>query len=210
MSAHVWNAICGRQKHDVVPSTLYVDRYFKDFRHDPDEDNANITRYEYTGSPFEGIFNSFASTCQRNPHLAEVVEVMASSKERANAYKILFYDWRSWFCSRNEPDSYIQIDFKDKLVCPSWYSIRTDGNSCCHIRSWSLEGTNDLSAWKEIDRRVNQENMNGNFAVGTYKCAKTRFFRYLRIRQIDQNTDGNDYFAICNFEVFGDVKQLIA
>ena len=208
MSAPVWNAICGRLKHDVVPSTLYVDRYFKDFQQQDAGEDKNVTKYEYIGSPFEGIFNSLASQCQKNPHLADVVEVTASSKERSNPYKLLDYDWRGWFYTRNEPDSFIQFDFKDKLVCPTWYSIRTDGNNCSHIKSWVLEGTNDLSAWKEIDRRVNQENMNNDFAVGTYKCAKTRFFRYLRIRQIDENTSGNNYLGLCNFEVFGDVKQV--
>jgi hypothetical protein len=209
MCAPLWGAICNRLQHEVVQSTVYADRYFRDMKKTEEGipiDDPNITRVEFDEAPFKGILYRLGQEASANPHDAGLVEITASSRERSYPKKIVDYDWNNWFFTNNEVNSWIQIDFKDKLISPSHYCIKSDGNHCSHLRCWVLEGTNDITTWKELDRRENQEVLNQDFAVGIFNCKKTRFYRYIRIRQIAENTSGNFYLGICNFEVYGDIK----
>ena len=210
MTASLWSAICGRLQHEVVPSTVYADRFFRDLKKTEDGvpvDDPSIIHFNFDEKPFKGILYKLGQDAGANPHDAGLVEITASSRERASPRKIVDYDWTGWFFTNNTIDSWIQIDFKDNLISPSQYCIKSDGNHCSHLKNWVLEGTNDPSTWKEIDRRENQETLNDDFAVGIFNCKKSRFYRYIRIRQIGENTSGNYYFGMCNFEIYGDMKH---
>lgn len=205
----VWSAICERLRHDVVPTTLAADRYFSTTNSKNNEVDEKIKTFEFTGNPFEGILSSMNKEAGQNPHSANLVEVTSSSKERSQPWMILDYKWNGWFYTRNQPDSWVMIDFINKNVAPSWYSIKSDGNGSSHLKNWNLEGSNDLTSWSTIDEQRNSEILNNPFAIGTFKCLKPRYYRYIRLRQVDVNTDGNNYLGLCNIELFGSVKEIV-
>ncbi|EAY19771.1 hypothetical protein TVAG_178150 [Trichomonas vaginalis G3] len=207
LTGPVWSALTQRLTHDIVQSTIDVKRYFTGFKPEETIVDDKVKKIEFTGNPFEGIIHEMTKETGQNPHAARVVEITSSSKERSHPWNILDYNWTGWFYTRNIPDSWIQMDFKNKRIAPTWYSIKSDGNSCSHIKNWVLEGSDDATNWSMVDEQRDNSILNGQFNVGTFKCSKSRFYRYFRIRQIDLNTSGNNYLGMCNFEMFGSIKD---
>jgi hypothetical protein len=67
-----------------------------------------------------------------------------------------------------------------------------------------LEISNDDSNWKEIDRRENNVDLNGDRLVGTYSISGQRSEgRFIRLRQIGKNHMNKDYLMVSGFELFG-------
>jgi hypothetical protein len=118
----------------------------------------------------------------------------------------------SYFMSKQEPNQSIGYDFKDhRLVSLTHYALRSQPyltRNDCHPRSWVLEGTNDRSnsrSWTEIDRRWNNQDLNGPGLIQTFEIPNrpSPEFRYIRLRQIDKNHGDCNCLRICSFELFG-------
>jgi hypothetical protein len=83
----------------------------------------------------------------------------------------------SVFVSSNIPNQSIGYDFKEnQLITPTHYAIRSQHHpvNCCHPKSWVIEVTNDesgMKAWTEIDRRVNNNELNGKHVVRTFEIS---------------------------------------
>jgi hypothetical protein len=120
----------------------------------------------------------------------------------------------SRFQSKNEPNQSFGYDFKDnQLISPTHYAIRSFSGDpgSYHPKSWVIEVTNDRSKeapWIEIDRRENNEDLNGRSVVQTFRCSTPRNdeFRYIRMRQIGANHNGSDWLIFEAFEVFGQLR----
>jgi hypothetical protein len=114
----------------------------------------------------------------------------------------------SVFCSVNEPDQWIAYDFKDRSVKVTHYSIRSFyGEGEEDLKSWVIEGSNDGKRWMELDRRVNNWELNSPDVIRTFQVTKSEECRIVRLRQIDQNHAGSDCICICSFELFGSLIE---
>ena len=107
--------------------------------------------------------------------------------------------------------SWICFDFKEKRVELTGYSLKSYstnnplGLSPCEPVQWVIEGSNDGSNWREVDRR-NTQDLKGKSIVKTYSCSvddKTESFRFVRLRQTGKNVKGNDYLGLSAMEFFG-------
>ena len=51
------------------------------------------------------------------------------------------------------------------------YSIQSNGNgqNSNHLKSWTIEGSNDGNNWKEIDRRFNTNDLNDRFKINYFR-----------------------------------------
>jgi hypothetical protein len=70
-----------------------------------------------------------------------------------------------------------------------------------------MEISNEGSNWTEVDRHINNSDMNGNGLAGTYSIAgQVPESRFVRLRQIGKNHYGNGYLMASDFELFGTLR----
>ena len=74
--------------------------------------------------------------------------------------------------------------------------------------SWVLEVSGDAYNWNVIDKRDDNNDLNGpylvqNFTIGGHP--EGQLFRYVRLRQTGKNHAGTDQLVISAFEIFGSI-----
>jgi hypothetical protein len=119
------------------------------------------------------------------------------------------------FLSENNPNQSIGYDFKDnQRISPTHYAIRSAAGwskNFHHPKSWVIEVTNDRSngnSWIEIDRRENNQDLNGPGIIQTFVISRppNGEFRFIRFRQINTNHVSYHHLAMTAFELFGQLR----
>ena len=156
---------------------------------------------------FNGIIQHLRDECGGNPHKKGVISIDASGTACNQCYKVIDYGWDSWWVSYNDPDSYIQFDFKSRSVCLSDYSLKSDGG-VYHLLSWALEVSDDGTTWEIIDERDTQD-LNGESVEKTYTCTKSidKFSRFVRLRQTGKNSGNDNSLRLSAIEFFGKLQK---
>ena len=97
-------------------------------------------------------------------------------------------------------NSWICYNFKERCVIPTSYSVMSGAYD--HLKSWVVEVSNDGRSWTEIDRRDNDNDLNGRHATANFKISKvpSESFRFFRLRQTDKGT-----VEVAALEIFGNV-----
>ena len=105
---------------------------------------------------------------------------------------------------KNEPNSWVQFDFKARRACLTSCSLKSDGDNRDHLVQWVIEGSNDGTEWKAVDSRSTQD-LNGNYIVKTYECDKGNkaFYHYLRLHQTGKNSTNRHFLQLSEIEFFG-------
>ena len=165
---------------------------------------------------FNGIIAGLTGECHGNVHDKGKVTITASSADTTSRDgKIVPYQPKvvadlqenSWFCSKNSSGQWICYDFKDMLVKPTWYSIRSyfAGEHGCHPKSWDIEVSNDGGSWDCIDQqRDNQDLFDGKFKEASFQITTEHDpVRYVRLRLVAKNHFPSDTLKISAFELFG-------
>ena len=114
------------------------------------------------------------------------------------------------YCSKNEQNSWICYDFKDRRVIPRSYSIMTycgGRDSGHHLQFWVIEGSNDgtENSWTEVDRREKNSDLKNPYATANFRIANvpSEGFRFLRLRQTGKDHRGYHFLVFCSLELFG-------
>jgi hypothetical protein len=110
------------------------------------------------------------------------------------------------FNSRNEANQWFCYDFKNRKVRLTHYSIHPHSNNP-YLHSWIVEGSSDGSNWSVLDRRENNDQMTSAHPIGTFIVSQSNESRFIRLRQIGKNTQGNDYLVLYAFELFGQLIE---
>jgi hypothetical protein len=167
-------------------------------------------------SPLLGIIAHLTKACGGDVHDRGVVHVTASSIYAHSSCPNCSLTGATemtdsnCFGSHNQPNSWLCSDFKDSLVRPNHYSIR----SCAHsgwsgyqLLSWVIETSNDDKEWIEIDRHEND--CSALSATGSFSITKPcKFSRYIRLRQIGKISNGkDDNLLVTSFKVFGHIQK---
>ena len=118
----------------------------------------------------------------------------------------------SAFYSKNEKNSWIKFDFKERKVKPSAYSIRSNnwgGVGHWHPQHWVIEGSNDDNEWTVLDSHTNDHSIDDQSKSNTFliQTENNAFYQYLRLRQRGLNTVDNDALIISAFEFFGAIQE---
>ena len=135
----------------------------------------------------------------------------ASSVGNNQLHQILDYDWNSYFYTDNVPNSWIELDLKDRAVSLTHYTLKSHGGSANWFRSWVIECSNDRESdnWDKVDDR-NTDDLVGPGRIRTYQVQRTgTFYRYVRMRQTGKTSHDTDILALTNIEIFGETKKLI-
>ena len=155
---------------------------------------------------FNGIFAYMTRKAGGNIADKGVIHIMGSG---VNCRDIVDFGGDQRYVSSYGYESgerWICFDFKKWRVIPTRYTVKSDiGDSeyGLHLRSWTVDVSNDGYTWTEIDRHVNNDSLNDEYASVNFICANppresVRFFRLTQIA----NTD-DEGFAINSLEIFG-------
>jgi hypothetical protein len=150
--------------------------------------------------------------CGGNVHAKGLVAISCSSNWYNQYWDVVNYDWNNYWFTTNSPNSWIQFDFKDRLVSLSHYALKSDGNEC-HLLQWALQGSVDGNSWTDLDRRNTQE-LNGKYLTKIFPCEQREssstppFYRYIRLMQTGNDSSGYDHLMLGNFECFGWMMNL--
>ena len=104
-------------------------------------------------------------------------------------------------------NAWICYDFKERRVIPTSYTVKASQSApgYYHLKSWVIEVSNDRYSWTEIDRRDNNNDVNGDYATANFKISNvpSESFRCFRLRQSGKNHYGSHGFMLAAMEVFG-------
>ena len=198
--AHEISALKEGVTRDAVPGVLGGDLF--------------VSRsFEYSGNKLDGILN-----CLGREHHGSVVKrglVCLNGNPLHEDCGVIHSvsPWTCWrFASENKPNQTLCLDFKERRIIPSAYSIRSSAweRGRWHLKSWVIEVSEDGIDWKEIDRRDDNDELNDRLAVGVFEVRDKIESRYLRLRQTGKNHGGNDYLLLSSFEIFGVLREPIS
>jgi hypothetical protein len=174
------------------------------------ESTAQLIPFE-SGAPLNGIIRYLTKSTGGNLSDRGLVDVTSSSVNRDRVPKhAIDLDAENDFCSKNLPGQWICLEFKRHRVQTSHYSMRSFNypTGYAHPKSWVIEGSHDNQSWMELDRRFNNDQLNGQLLTATFHVAKSEFYRYIRLRQTDANHYGSHWLIISAFELFGRVSNV--
>lgn len=173
---------------------------------------VNSMEFAYDSKPLDGIIAHLTRTCGGNVHDEGIVHVTASSflttgSQLFDPKNAVELEGTEIFASINEEGAWICYDFRKWQVIPKSYSLQSqgDGPGGLHPRSWVIEVSDDNLMWTEIDRRTNNNDLNGQNLTQNFKIANvpSESYRYIRMKQIGPNHAGNNQLVFSDFEIFG-------
>ena len=168
----------------------------------------------YTGSGLDGIINFLRKENGGDPHSKGIVKVTASSIDSGerSPEEVVDYSWTGAFYTKNEPNSWICVDFKETKIVLTHYTIKSPGSTAGHWPrplQWVLEGsnTNNDEDWTELDSRQTDD-LKPSSATVTFPVKRpSQPFRYFRIRQTGVNSSGSCCLGITSLEFFGTMQH---
>jgi len=182
-----------------------------------DELQRKIDKVQCLALPLGGIIADLTRKCGGNVHEGKVVNVTAGNEcsSSAKCAVDLADKSDSNFGSKNGSldQQWLCYDFRDKLVRPTHYTIRSrysSGGPCecsisppAHPKSWVVEGSMDGSSWTELDRREKNDELNGWALTRSFSMTQTSLVRMIRLRLTEPSHGGRNQLALSAFEVFG-------
>lgn len=168
------------------------------------QDYDEMTRFK--GNPRGGIIGYLRTQFRGNVHLKGIVNITASSTLTKQPHRVADREWTSYWSSKNEPNSWIMYDFKNKVVCPTHYSLRC--TEWGWPKKWKLSGSNDGQTWTILDRR-NTNDLSDNICESFACEGNASLFRFIRVTQTGvRNGWADKHFCLSEFEVFGTVRPV--
>ncbi|OHS98879.1 hypothetical protein TRFO_34782 [Tritrichomonas foetus] len=166
-----------------------------------------------TNHEFEGIFNRLNQECFGNCATKKLIDITCSSIKYTSPEFLFDYSTLSiedWWTLKNENNGYIQIDFKDKMINLSHYSLHTPvcSEKISHTpKTWTIEGSNDLNRWNILDSRSNDPYTKNYNSFHCYECSNkdNKFYRYIRFYLRGQDHGDWYYSELSGIEFFGNL-----
>jgi hypothetical protein len=198
LTKEIWDQLWNRSRHRIVydVKTFPQNRFTGFVNRSPD-------------SPWSGLIHYLIEICNGNVHEKGIVEITCSSTNSNQCWQIVNYDWNSHFQTNNSPNSWIQFDFKDRVVSLTDYALKSDGGGGYHLLEWLVAGSMDSNELKILDHQKTQV-LNGNSITKIFHCndnsSDSQFYRYIRLTQTGKDSSGYDYLRLSNIEFFGSMK----
>jgi hypothetical protein len=183
----------------------------------PDWLSQDQGRNEYHRIPFrsdcdvDGLIRFLGRISRGNPHDKGIISAIGTAYDGQACYQarnVIELETDSIFCSKNAADQWVGYDFKDMRVAVTHYFLRSNGEGVGgeHLRSWVIEGSDDGSEWRELDRRENVDFLNKTNGSYVFAIPSVVESRFIRLRSIGPNWAGNQYLSVRAFELFGGVR----
>jgi hypothetical protein len=156
------------------------------------------------GSPLNGIISFLTRKRGGNIDRKGIVHISSLHDGHNKCWQVADHGWSDHWNSKNERNSWISFDFKDRRVSLSHYTLKSHNGKLHFPRQWVIEGSDDSTSWTELDSRSTSDLVIRS-KVMTYECSKAspHAFQYLRIRQTGPTSSNDHYLVLTNIEFFG-------
>lgn len=211
ISHELWSKIVNRIVHKEEQSSPLKKRYTK-----TTSNKTTSQQFLFDGEAshkLEGIIRHLTRQINGNVHEKGIINVKASSEYDNNrlAKNVVDLDNKSTMLrTKDEENSWLMYDFKEKKVRPTHYSITSKpfGPGDFHPVHWVIEGSNTNSNdWKILDTRNGITSLNSCSVTETFEIQERlksdEFYQFLRIRQTGKNAAGYYYLGFSALEFFG-------
>lgn len=181
-------------------SERYRDRHFFKGR-------SKVFKFE-SNDKFCGIINYFRSNSDGNiDNKINITTSTTNSSFQGPKNSICFEKLDNYFASKDRNDSWICFEFINHSIIPTDYTIRSPNfsHNSQHLRSWLLEGSNDLNNWGVLDEQKDCSFLNGPNYIHTFHIDKPKEVKYIRIKETGPNWNINQNYnlVISAFEIYG-------
>lgn len=164
-----------------------------------------ICEIEHLNNDFQGIFNYFNLKSRLRD------EVKATCSDQSEYPNDLIDENGRSFITKNLPNQYIVIKFKNYRIKPTSYTIKSNEKPAddCHPRNWVLECSINGKSWEVVDVRQKNSDLNGFYFVHNFPISyeNNKPFKYFKIRQTGPNWSNNDHLSINRIEIFGEIYE---
>lgn len=204
MMETTWESICRRLKFDIKNDQKIENRYInKLIKNEGEFFSPNSDK------DFSGIISFLLK--KSDGKIENEIEITSSSCHLSGSKYLpkvvaLFKDNSFYFISKDEQNSWLCLDFKERKIKPTHYIIKGRQSENDHQpKSWVIEVSNDNQKFEVIDEKRDNSQLNKNPFMHTFKIDKEikESFRYIRIRQIGPSWAGHNYLVINSFELYG-------
>lgn len=175
------------------------------------EGNKSKQEDKLINGTIDGIMKYLVKKTGGNIHDNKTIQITSNDmySDTFGPKNLVDYDKYNFFASKNRPDCEIIFDFKDKQIEISSYSIKSidsesNGN---HLRNWVIEISNDGNIWEEIDRHEDDSSLNGSDVIKTFSTKKSKFTRFVKLRQTGRNWCDNYSTNIYSIDFNGQLKM---
>jgi hypothetical protein len=111
------------------------------------------------------------------------------------------------FATKDEPNLWICIDFKNHLITPTHYSIRTRINyDSSHPPSWIVEELSIEGEWIALDSQTEPRSLTGRNIVGTFSIGNVCEVRSVRLRQTGLDSSIFEYLVLKSIEFSSELR----
>ena len=156
-------------------------------------------------NPLNGIIARLGQQVNGNPCDNGLVKVTGNACQAPRM--AIDYSVETYYASKGEANEWLCVDFKDRTVIPSAYSLRS--SVVDPLTSWVFEASSDGLKWKELDRRKDTAALTEHGAIGSWELGPcNEKYRMFRIRRIDRQDEDHKMYRekrlmFSGFEVFG-------
>lgn len=159
---------------------------------------------------FEGIIRHLTEETGGNIHDNGTIEVTSNSIcGSCHPKKLLDFNENGYYTANGYNGARVCFDFKDRRVKLTNYSIKSysSGANGPHLKSWTIEVSNDGQTWKKIDEHKDCQTLNGPRITGTFEVQPNDFSRYIRLNQTDGTWGSGYYLYIYYIEFYGFLQE---
>jgi hypothetical protein len=202
----IWRSLCHRLSLSVS-TDFSNDRFHDKF-------SSVVCRFDSnSNSKQDGIISYLTKRFGGHVIDRNLVSITASSvadPQSCPLRHVADFANQGYFHMKNEANSWICYDFKDRQIKLTHYSIRSQqGLDCNHLRSWTLQGSKDGLKWVTIDDRRNDTSLNSKGAISTFSISESfaEQFGVICLQQIEKTSSGYDWIVLSAIEFFGVLKK---
>eukprot|EP01084_Bolivina_argentea_P250100 418904_1 len=141
----------------------------------------------------------------KNPALTDEVAVCSSALVKDSTEISYFVGRTTVRCvTKPEDNAWMQVDFKDKLIQPSYYTLRhyLSWDTEC-LRNWILQASNDGIHWVTVKKHEEDSSLSEKGAAHTWPVQSRGAYRIWRIKQTGLNSNKHKYLACSGIEFYG-------
>jgi hypothetical protein len=179
LDSDIWHQIWLRSRHKIIYDGT-------EFRRENARLKSVVTRMPE--SPWSGLISYLSQTC--DVHEKGLVEITCSAPAWNQCWEVVNYGWTDWFATTSKPNSWIQFDFKDRVISLTHYVLKSHSGHYHYLLQWTVQGSMDGNHWSALDDQ-NRQDLNGKSITKMFECHGNSpvfdFYRYIRFTQTGHN-----------------------
>ena len=187
----IWNSVFCRLEQNISEESMKAYR----------KSHKEFLNYRYCAKKHERIFEYLSERYHGNPQTQNIILITSSSIYQGKVENIIDQKEGTYFGTSDKADSWIQFDFKERLVCIESYTLKSCLGS--HLMNWVLEVSNDGRDFDEIDQHKNCSLLCGQLKAESFNVLCKAPQRFVRLRQTGPNSSNNLRLWINSIEFSG-------